>query len=93
VGIGDSVAVQVGSPSYPVTVNEAGVASKAEALAGEAVPPFGEQDSITVTDAPSFGTKSFATSNVSLFSVFVIVQFDDPPFVITTFWQFVSSAV
>lgn len=56
-GMGVSVAVQLGFPTGPLTVNEAGVASLADALAGEAVPDA--QLSITVTLAPLFGTKSF----------------------------------
>jgi hypothetical protein len=66
------VAVQVGSPEKPVTVNDAGVASEALAEAGVADPLAQESD--TVTDPPAFGTKSLLTVKVALVSVFVIVQ-------------------
>jgi hypothetical protein len=66
------VATQFGSPTGPLTVNAAGVASLAEALDGEAVPLA--QDSDTVTLPALFGTKSFWTVNGSWTSVFTIVQ-------------------
>jgi len=56
----------------PVTVKEAGVASDAGALAGDAVPEA--QASDTVTLAALFGTKSLLTTNVSVFRLFTIVQ-------------------
>jgi hypothetical protein len=66
-------------------VNEAGVASEADALAGEAVPLA--QERLTVTDAPLFGTKSLWTRKVPAFSVFVIVQETLPPFTSVLFAQ------
>jgi hypothetical protein len=66
------VAVHVGSPEKPETVNDAGVASEALADAGEAEPL--RQESETVTDAPLFGAKSLATVNVAVFSVLTIVH-------------------
>jgi hypothetical protein len=66
----------------PVTVVTNGVASEAEPEAGEGVPLV--QLTLTATLAPSFGTKSLFTVRVALFSVFVIVQLADPPFVIAT---------
>jgi hypothetical protein len=71
-GIGDSVAVQFGSPEKPVTVKTAGVASEALAEAGLALPLAQESD--TVTLAALFGTKSLFTWKVSDVMVFVIVQ-------------------
>ena len=61
-GIGVSVAVQFGSPVWPVTANEAGEASLAEALAGVTDPLA--QLSVTVTLAALLGTKSLRTSKV-----------------------------
>ena len=60
-GIGDSVAVQVGSPTKPVTVNTAGVDSEEGAVAGASDPLA--QTSETVTLAALFGTKSLFTVN------------------------------
>jgi hypothetical protein len=71
-GIGDSVAVQFGLPTGPLTVKEAGVASLAEALLGLTVPLA--QERLTVTLAPLFGTKSFCTVNGIWISVFTMVQ-------------------
>jgi hypothetical protein len=71
-GIGDSVAVQFGSPEKPVTVKTAGVASEADAEAGLALPLA--QESETVTLAALLGTKSLFTWKVSEVIVFVIVQ-------------------
>jgi hypothetical protein len=70
-GTGDSVAVHVGSPTKPLTVNVAGVASDACALPGDAVPL--SHDSDTVTGFGLSSEKFFATVNVPVFSVFVIV--------------------
>jgi hypothetical protein len=70
--MGDSVAVQVGSPTKPVTVVTKGVASLAEPLAGDGVPLV--QLTLTETLAPLFGTKSLFTVKELVFSVFVIVQ-------------------
>jgi hypothetical protein len=64
--------VQFGSPLNPVTVNTAGVASEALAVAGVSVPLA--QDRLTVTLAGLFGWKSLLTVNVALFSVFRIVH-------------------
>jgi hypothetical protein len=71
-GTGDSVAVQFGSPVYPLTVNDAGEVSVALADAGDAVPLV--HVTLTVTEAPLLGTKSFATLNVVWLSVLTIVQ-------------------
>jgi hypothetical protein len=49
--------VQFGSPTNPVTVNEAGVDSEAGAEAGLAAPLA--QERLTVTLAALLGTKSF----------------------------------
>jgi hypothetical protein len=56
----------------PVTVVENGVASDAEPEAGVGVPLV--QVTLTLTDAPSLGTKSLFTVSVMLRSVFVIVH-------------------
>jgi hypothetical protein len=53
-------------------VKDAGVASDALALAGEAVPVA--QDRLTVTEAPLFGTKSLTTVNVAVLRVLTTVQ-------------------
>ena len=53
-------------------MNVAGVASDADAVAGEGVPL--EQARDTFTAAPLFGTKSFETVNVALFCVLTIVH-------------------
>ena len=50
---------------YPETVVVNGVASDAEPEFGEGVPLV--QLTLTLTDAPLFGTKSFDTVNVALF--------------------------
>ena len=63
-------------------MNVAGVASDADAVAGEGVPL--EQARDTFTAAPLFGTKSFDTVNVALFCVFVIVHDAAPPMLIGT---------
>jgi hypothetical protein len=68
-----------------------GVASDAEPDAGEGVPLA--QLTLTLTLAPLLGTKSFATTNVSLFSEFTIVQLTLPPGLIATLAQFVWLAV
>jgi hypothetical protein len=57
-----------------VTVKDAAVASEAEALAGAAVPPVGEQEIDTVTEPPLFGTKSLTTVKACVLRVLVIVQ-------------------
>ena len=62
VGMGLSVAVQLGSPLAPVTVKEAGEASEAGAEVGEAVPETQERE--TVTEAALLGTKSLLTVKV-----------------------------
>ena len=59
------MAVQVGSPSKPVTVNVAGVASEAVAEVGDTLYntlPLA-QDRLTITNAMLLGTKSFPTLN------------------------------
>ncbi len=66
------MAVQLGSPEKPVTVNDAGVASLAEALAGVTEPDAQVRE--TVTEAALLGTKSLRTENVSTFCVLVIVH-------------------
>jgi hypothetical protein len=71
-GTGDSVAVQFGSPTKPVTVNIAGVDSDALAEAGVADPLA--QERLTVTLAALFGTKSLATWKVSLVCVLTMVH-------------------
>jgi hypothetical protein len=68
-----------------------GVASDAEPEAGEGVPLV--QLMLTLTLAPLFGTKSFATTNVSLFNEFTIVQLTLLPGLIATLAQFVWLAV
>jgi hypothetical protein len=68
-------------------VKDAAVASDAEAVAGAAVPPVGEQEMLTVTEPPLFGTKSLATVKAWLFRLFVIVQLGVPPFVSGTLAQ------
>ena len=65
VGIGDSVAVQLGSGVKPVTVKTAGEASLAEALAGVTTPV--SQTRETVTLAALSSEKSLRTENVSTF--------------------------
>jgi hypothetical protein len=64
--------VQVAPASKPLIVVEKGVASDAEPLAGDGVPLV--QETVTLTLAPSFGTKSLFTVRVAVFSVFVIVH-------------------
>lgn len=71
-GTGASVAVQLGSPVKPLTVNAAGALSEALADAGAAVPEA--QERLTVTLAALFGTKSFCTVKFAELSVFTIVQ-------------------
>jgi hypothetical protein len=66
------VAVHVGSPLYPVTVKVAGVASEADADAGDTLAPG--QERLTVTDAVLLSEKSFFTSNRALRRVLVIVH-------------------
>jgi hypothetical protein len=53
-----------------------GVASEAEPPAGEGVPLV--QVTVTLTDAPLFGTKFLFTVSVALFCVLVIVQPPEP---------------
>ena len=72
-------------------MNDAGVASDADADAGDADPLVHESE--TVTEAPLFGTKSFDTVNVALFCVLVSVQDEVPPTEIATLAQFVWFAV
>jgi hypothetical protein len=69
--------VQVAPAVKPLMVLTNGVASDAEPLAGEGVPLV--QVTLTLTDAPLFGTKSLFTVRVAVFSVFVIVQLGVPP--------------
>jgi len=83
--------VHVAPGVKPVTVVVNGTASDAEPDAGEGVPLV--QDTLTLTDAPLFGTKSLFTVNVALFSVLVIVHEGVPPTVIATFTQFAWFAV
>jgi hypothetical protein len=64
--------VQFGSPEKPLTVNEAGVASEADAEAGLTLAE--PQDSVTVTLAALFGTKSLMTWKFAVLSVFTMVQ-------------------
>jgi microcompartment protein CcmK/EutM len=71
-GIGDSVAVQVGSPTKPVTVKTAGVDSEADADAGVSDPLA--QDRLTVTLAGLLSEKSLFTVNVAVLRVFVIMH-------------------
>jgi hypothetical protein len=75
VGIGDSVAVHVGLPVKPLTVNDAGVLSDALADDGDAVPLAQTRE--TVTLAALFGTKSLLTEKLAVFSVFTIAQDPD----------------
>jgi hypothetical protein len=70
--MGDSVAVHDGLPVNPVTVNDAGVASEADADAGDAEPVAQARD--TVTDPAALGTKSLLTVKVALLRVLTIVQ-------------------
>jgi hypothetical protein len=79
------VAVQVVPAVKPVTVVTNGVASLAEPDAGLGVPLV--QETLTLTLAPSFGTKSLFTVRVALFSVFVIVQLWLPPTLSATLAQ------
>ena len=81
----DSVAVHVAPTLKPVTVVVNGAASDADPDAGEGVPLV--QDTLTLTDAPLFGTKSLFTVNVALLSVFVIVHDALPPTEIETLAQ------
>jgi hypothetical protein len=71
--MGDSVAVQVGLPENPETVNTAGVASEALRDAGLAEPEAQERD--TVTLAPLSGTKFLLTVKVA---VVVLVMVQEP---------------
>jgi hypothetical protein len=64
--------VHVGLPVNPVTVNDAGVASEAEADAGEAEPVAQTRE--TVTEPPAFGTKSLLTVKFAVFRVLTMVQ-------------------
>jgi hypothetical protein len=66
------VAVHVGSPLYPVTVKVAGLASEADADAGDTLAPG--QERLTVTDALLLSLKSFFTLNWALRRVLVIVH-------------------
>jgi hypothetical protein len=70
------VAVQVAAVAKPVTVVTNGVASEVVPDEGEGVPLV--QDTLTRTEAASFGTKSLFTVNVPLFKVFTIVQLPIP---------------
>jgi hypothetical protein len=66
-------------------VKVTGASSVTEALAGEEVPPVGEQATETVAEALGLsGTKSLWTTKVWLFWVLVIVQEGVPPFVMDT---------
>ena len=82
VGIGDSVAVQVGSPLEPSTFVTNGVASEADPEAGTGVPLT--QLTLTLTEAPLLGMKSLLTVNVWSSRMLVIVQDEEPPTVIST---------
>ena len=70
------MAVQVAPTLKPVTVVENGVASEAEPDAGKGVPLV--QLTLTVTDAPLFGTKSLLTVKVAAFWALVMVQLPEP---------------
>ena len=70
------MAVQVAPAEKPATVVVNGVASEAEPLAGDGVPLV--QLTLTLTDAPLFGTKSLFTVKVALVCVFVMVQLPVP---------------
>jgi hypothetical protein len=85
VGIGASVAVQVGSPVNPVTVKTAGIASDARADAGEAAPEAHEIE--TVTLKPMLGWKSLLTVKLAVFSVLIIVHVETLPSLIPTLAQ------
>lgn len=76
------MAVQSGSPTKPTTVVLNGVASEAVPEAGIARPDA--QETLTLTDAPSFGTKSLFTVNGALVCTLMIVQDALPPTVIRT---------
>jgi hypothetical protein len=83
--------VQVAPTVKPVIVVTNGVASLAVPLAGEGVPLV--QVTLTGTLAPSLGMKSLFTVRVALFSVFVIVQDEDPPTLSATLAQLAWFAV
>ena len=72
----------VAPPVKPVIVVTNGVASEADPEAGVGVPLV--QDTLTETDAPSFGTKSLFTVSVALVCVLIIVQEWLPPLVMPT---------
>jgi hypothetical protein len=80
-----SVAVQVAPGVNPVTVVTNGVASDADPLAGEGRPLV--HVTLTLTLAPSFGTKSLFTVNVALFSVLTMVHEAAPPTLMGTLAQ------
>jgi hypothetical protein len=71
--MGDSVAVQVGLPVYPLTVKTAGVASEALREAGLAEPEAQERE--TVTEAVLSSEKSLLTVKVP---VVVLVMVQEP---------------
>ena len=77
VGTGDSVAVHVAPALNPLTVVVNADASDAGPDAGEGVPLV--HDTLTLTDAALFGTKSLCTVSVAVLSVFVIVHEGVPP--------------
>ena len=74
-----------------MTVVVKGVASEAVPLDGVAVPLV--QETLTLTLAALFGTKSLTTVNAPVFRLFTIVQEDEPPTLIATLAQFDWSAV
>jgi hypothetical protein len=85
------VAVQSGSPLYPLMLVVNGSASDATPDDGDAVPLA--QVTLTLTGAALFGTKSFDTTNVAVFSEFTMVHDGAPPTSISTRAQFVWFAV
>jgi len=85
VGIGDSVAVQDGLPTKPVTVNTAGRASEADADEGAAVPDAHDRE--TVTLEPILGWKSLLTVKFAVLRVFTIVQLLTLPSLMPTLTQ------
>jgi hypothetical protein len=68
--------VQLAPETKPLTVVVNGVASEAEPDAGDGVPLV--QVTLTETDAPLFGTKSFFTVKSATLRTFRIVQLPLP---------------
>ena len=84
------MAVQFGSPVYPETVKEAGVASEALAEAGDAEPEVQERE--TETEAALLSEKSLLTVKVAVV-VLVMVQVAVPRCVIVMLAQVAWLAV